>query len=150
MIVVWQVTRKLGLEDISLRLEEACEDAEKFIVSDRLQAAGQDMVKHYIDQYASKIPGNKPLVDVTHVTVPALTLVPSIDKGKRLLKVTAGEWTKFGVPFYDEHAKESGIDPKEVPDEGWKLTGKYEAVVEVHNGNPKRVLKLVKYVSASG
>jgi len=76
-------------------------------------------------------------------TMPALEIRVTMEKGKRYWKVATPQYQEHGIPFWPEHMKESGIDPRQIPDDGHKCKEGTTAVVEMVNGKPKRVLKLV-------
>ena len=144
--VTWSVTRKIGNEDITLTLEGEEVFGSVLIATDLLMGKAIDTFKHYINNYAPN-PTNNPGVGQTASNtevLPADKLVVRMEDGKRLYKVFGGKYSKHGVPFYDEHIIAGGVEPKDIPDVGWNLKGKYNYQVEVQDGKPKRVLKLIK------
>lgn len=64
--------------------------------------------------------------------------------GKKYYKVKGGEYSEHGINFWPEHMKACGIDPRAIPDDGYKFKEATNATVEFVNGKPKRVLKLEK------
>jgi hypothetical protein len=74
----------------------------------------------------------------------ALDIRVTMDKGKRYYKVATPEHQEFGIPFWPEHMKECGINPKDIPDEGHKCKEGTNAIIEMVDGKPKRVLKLIR------
>jgi hypothetical protein len=78
------------------------------------------------------------------ITLKAEKIVVSMKDGKRMYNVIAGEWREFGVPFYPEHMMDCGINPKNVPDEGYVFKEGTKAIIEMKGDKPRRVIKLVK------
>jgi hypothetical protein len=77
-------------------------------------------------------------------TFPALEIRVKIEKGKRYWHVTTPQYQEHGIPFWPEHIKDSGINPKDIPIEGHKCKEGTQAVIEMVDGKPKRVLKLIR------
>lgn len=104
---------------------------------------GEGMIKHYMEHHTtnSRILGGE---DVITREFDAIEIRVTMDKGKRYWKVATPEYSEFGIPFWPEHMKACGIDPKNIPDEGHKCKEGTKAIVEMVDGKPKRVLKLVK------
>lgn len=101
------------------------------------------MVEHFMDHQATdmKIIGQQ--TAGTLVTVPATEIRVKMEKGKRMWSVICGTWQEYGVPFYPEHMKQSGINPLLIPDEGYIFKKQTKAVVQLEGGKAKRVIKLV-------
>ena len=78
------------------------------------------------------------------ITVLAEKIAVNMKDGKRMYNVICGEWREHGVPFYEEHMKDCGINPKNVPDEGHIFKEGTKAILEMRGDKPRRVLKLVK------
>lgn len=78
------------------------------------------------------------------IRVQADRLVVEVKDGKRMYKVKAGQFTRFGVPFYNEHIKASGVNPEEIPDSGYDLKN-YDAVIQMNGEKPVRVVRLIKH-----
>lgn len=145
--ITWTVTRKFGNEDCTLTLEAEEVFGSALIAADLLQSKAIDTFKHYINNYAPSMQQQPNGVGQSSSTVerlPADRLEVRMESGKRLYKVFGGKYSKHGVPFYDEHILKGGVEPKDIPDTGWKLTGKYDFEVEIEGGKPKRVLRLIK------
>lgn len=145
--ITWTVTRKFGNEDCTLTLEAEEVFGSAMIGADLLQSKAIDIFKHYINNYAPTMKQQPDGVGQSSSTIerlPAERLNVRMENGKRLYKVHGGKYSKHGVPFYDEHILKGGVDPKDIPDVGWNLKDKYDFEVEIENGKPKRVLRLIK------
>jgi hypothetical protein len=66
-----------------------------------------------------------------------------MDKGKKGFRVMCGKWTQHGVPIYPEHLQKSGINPAEIPEDGYTFPTGTECIVQLEDGSPKRVLTIV-------
>lgn len=145
--VTWQVTRHFGNEDVTLTLEGESVFGSTLIDTDLLQGKAQEIFAHYINSYVPKGMAN-PMggAKKEEEIIPADKLEVKVEKGKRLFKVYGGKYSKHGVPFYDEHIRMGAVQPEDIPDVGWDLRGKYNMIVQLEGGQPKRVLKLVKVV----
>jgi hypothetical protein len=145
--ITWTVTRKIGLQDVTLTLESEAPFGTSLIEIDLLQGKCEEAIKHYINQYVPKM-AVAPKPGVGQVgeteTLPADRLEVRVEKGVRLFRVMGGKYGKHGVPFYDEHIKMGGVEPKDIPDVGWNLKDKYTFTVELEGGKPKRVLSINK------
>lgn len=73
----------------------------------------------------------------------ALQIRVTMDNGKKYYKVTTPQYQEHGIPFWPEHMKECGINPKAIPDDGHKCREGTKVVIEMVDGKPKRVLKLI-------
>lgn len=78
------------------------------------------------------------------VTVAAEEIRVKIDHRGKFFSVPCGEWQEHGVAFYAEHMKACGIDPEKIPIGGYKFKKAVDVVVEIVNGRPKRVLRVVE------
>jgi len=98
---------------------------------------------HFEAQVLPTIKGAKKVADVSTVVVPAEEIAVEMKDGKRRYRVKCGQWMKHGVDFYPEHMKACGIDPRAIPDDGYKPRAGTMAHVQLEGGVAKRVLKLV-------
>lgn len=74
----------------------------------------------------------------------ALEIRVTMDKGKKYWKVATPQYSEHGIPFWPEHMKQCGIDPKQIPMEGHKCKEGTKAIIEMVGGKPKRVIKLIR------
>lgn len=77
------------------------------------------------------------------ITVDCERLDVEVKSGKRYFKVKCGQWTQHGVNYWPETIKAAGVNPSQIPLEGYELVG-YKADIEMIGDKPKRVLKLYK------
>lgn len=100
--------------------------------------------KHYMDNHQiTQVVNNRPIERSNEVEVIGDEIRVTMDKGKRYYRVICGEWREHGVQFWPEHMKQNGIDPKQIPDEGYKFRAPCKVIVQTVDGKPKRVLKIV-------
>jgi len=85
---------------------------------------------------------SKATTNMTTIESPANKIVVSMDKGKKRYNVIGGKFTQFGVPFYEEHMKEGGINPAEISDDGEELPAHSVMIIETEGGKAKRVLRI--------
>jgi hypothetical protein len=139
-----QVTRKFGSVDVTLTLT-----AERMIDSEKGLPEFDNLIDQtnlYFDHFRDNHLPNMNTVAANPVItqiMPALEIRVTMDKGKRYWKVATPQYQEHGIPFWPEHIKASGIDPKAIPDEGHKCKEGTTALVEMVDGKPKRVLKLI-------
>lgn len=76
--------------------------------------------------------------------LPASQITVTMEKGKVRYRVLCGQWTEHGVPFYEEHMKQCGINPKNIPIEGYTFKQETFAIVQMEGDTPKRVVRLEK------
>lgn len=86
----------------------------------------------------------KPAVQYNELKVIASKLYVHMEKGKKGWRVMCGKWTQHGVPIYSEHLQKSGINPDEIPEDGFSFPFGTECIVQLENGEPKRVLNIVQ------
>lgn len=85
----------------------------------------------------------KPAVEYNELKVPATKLYYQLKEGKRSYRVACGQWSKFGVSIYPEVMEKCNINPKEIPEDGHEFPKGTFAIVQLENGEPKRVINLV-------
>lgn len=76
----------------------------------------------------------------------AIEVRVTIDKGKRYVKVACAGYEEHGIAFWPEHMKanQPPLDPKTFPPvEGYKCKEGTKVLVEIVNGKPKKVLKII-------
>lgn len=104
----------------------------------------EDMIHHYIKHHAT----NERILndDRGYITkeYPATEIRVKIDGGKTYYRVATPEFNEFGIAFWPEHMKESGVDPKDIPVTGRKCKEGSKIVCEMIDGKPKKVLKFIR------
>lgn len=141
-----ETTRKYGTGEITISLQmDTPTDVDKGLIElDLLLDQSNRMFEHFIEHHLPK--WNKPIPNenVTTKLIPATEIRVTMDKGKKYYKVAGGEYTEHGINFWPEHMKQCGVNPKLIPDEGYKLKEGTQALIEMVDGKPKRVLKLTR------
>lgn len=141
------LTRKFGSVDVNITLQgERVVESEKGVPEfDSLMSNAQLYFEHFIAHYLPAM-GTMIGQDMPVLTkvFDALEIRVTMDKGKRYWKVATPEHQEFGIPFWPEHMKDSGIDPKLIPDEGHKCKEGTKVTIEMVDGKPKRVLKMFR------
>lgn len=88
--------------------------------------------------------GAKPVVQYSETKVIASKMFIHMEGGKKGWRVMCGKWTQHGVPIYSEHLQKSGINPAEIPEDGYSFPFGTECIVQLENGEPRRVLNIVQ------
>ena len=133
--------RNYGRTDVSYEVESNLVPVEGSIVTaDLLTAVLLRYFTHFEEQTLVQIKGAKPHKHIEEQTVTATSLAVNMKAGKKLYNVMCGVWMKHGVPFYEEHMKAAGINPKEIPDDGLQFNDGTKVIVELEDGVVKRVV----------
>lgn len=112
------------------------------ITNDLLTAGVLKWFKHFEDNTLKDIRGAAAQVHATVNESPAERIVVNMKKGKKLYNVIGGKFQEFGIPFYEEHMKQAGINPAEISDDGEELPERSVMIYESENGKAKRVLRI--------
>lgn len=75
--------------------------------------------------------------------LPAVELRVKLDKGKRYILVCTPEYSEFGINWWPEDMKTAGINPKTIPEDGYKCKEGSLAEVKFQNGKPKKVIRII-------
>lgn len=110
------------------------------ITNDLLVASMLRWFNHFEENTLKEVKGAKLKQNIEERTVNATQLTVGMKDGKRLYTVLCGDWMKHGVPFYEEHMKAAGINPKEIPDDGLTFADGTKVVVQLVDGSVKRVM----------
>lgn len=139
------VTRQFGSVTLSLTVTaERLLDSEKGLPEfDNLIAQTNLYFDHFRENHLPNMNTVAANPIITQ-TMPALEIRVTMDKGKRYWKVATPQYSEHGIPFWPEHMRDSGIDPKQIPDDGHKCKDGTLALIEMVDGKPKRVLKLIR------
>lgn len=143
------LTKSLGaVGEITVQLQgdRMVSDGEGLVEFEAIVTMGHTMIGHYMEHHATNQRLMNEQAQLITKTMPAIEIRVTMEKGKRYWKVATPEYSEFGIPFWPEHMKACGIDPKQIPDDGYICKEGTTAVIEMVDGKPKRVLKLVRPV----
>lgn len=73
----------------------------------------------------------------------AISVGVTLDKGKRYIKVFTPEFMEYGIQWWPEEMKEAGVNPRAIPDTGYKCKEGAIAWVLFKDNKPKKVIKVV-------
>jgi hypothetical protein len=132
-----------GILDIELSAERMIDEGQGLAEFDLLIDRAERMFEHF-NQH--RLPHMTALTEVMKQTqtLPALKATLTLDKGKRYCKILTHGYEEHGIPFWSEHMTACGLNPKTFPpDEGYTFKPNTMMEVEIVNGKPKKVLKLI-------
>jgi len=75
--------------------------------------------------------------------MPAVEVRIRLDKGKRYVLVCTPQYSEHGINWWPEDMKKAGINPKVIPDEGYKCKEGSMAEILFVNNKPKKVLRII-------
>lgn len=140
------LTRRYGTVDLNLTLTaERLLDSEKGLPEyDNLMSQAELYFEHFVEHWLPRVGKPAEFNAMQTKTVDALEIRVTMSKGKKYFKVAVPAYEEHGIPFWPEHMIACGIDPKEVPMDGHKCKEGTKALLEMVDGKPKRVLKLIR------
>lgn len=138
----------VGEIEIELGGNVLIKDGQGLVEFENLVTTIHGMMNHYMEHHATNQRIASEEAAMLTKTLQADEIRVTMDKGKRYYKVATPEYSEFGIPFWPEHMKACGIDPRLIPDDGYKLKEGSKAVIEMVDGKPKRVLKLVRPIQS--
>lgn len=137
------MTRDYGITTVTFALESDLVPVDGNIVTnDLLTAVVLRHFTHFEENTLKEIKGAALKKEYDEEWQTADRIAVGMVDGKRMYNVIGGRFQQRGVPFYEEHMKEGGYNPKEIPDDGVKLPNGTKMLIQFENGKARRVLKL--------